>query len=550
MDQEIQFQKAEVNKSNCNEESEDNQEEKKNEEVSGEEEIDYEKIIEENLNEEIERLSKPFWLSKLIVRFPIIILSSVFLFMIIMAVIVYVTGATTLTDSYYRDYLVWGSKLVNDYDLLVLTQKEVENNYSGGYQPLRTTKENAYLTFLLFEWSSWDTILTVDNLKKMYEIEQKVYTNKNFVNYCLAQNTSSSSCSSSSYLSFTKNFANINTLTQSDIDTKLASIGSSTTDYYNNNFFFENSFTQSNLKTKKARAIFLFATPIEIDGTRYKTSSDRYIEQTKKFVQFSYSIESDVFSVQTSLSVRFYNIAWREDLISSYILNDFKLIIVSFAIVFVYVSFQVQSTFLTSIKLLGMGLSFPLAIFINRYIFQITYFGDLNLVSIFIILGIATDSIFVFVDCWKQTATYKLLHLPEYSKQEIILRRMSYTWKRTSKAILTTNLATAWAFLSNGTSSIMPCSVFGYFSSVLVILVYCFAIICSPWWVVIYERYLANRWKYRAFIYNILTKLYINLKLLIWKAKCCRSKDKAGEENNQLDVGDEGWYFITVTLFH
>ena len=145
----------------------------------------------------------------------------------------------------------------------------------------------------------------------------------------------------------------------------------------------------------------------------------------------------------------------------------------------------------------------------------------MNLVSIFIVFGVATDSIFVFVDCWKQTATYERLHLPEYSKYEVRLRRMSYTWRRTSKAILTTNLATAWAFLSNGLSLIMPFCVFGYFSWVLVILVYCFAMICSPWWVVIYERYLANRWRYGAFIRRLMKHLYLKLslvlKLLWWK---------------------------------
>ena len=353
-----------------NKESNWSQNVEKQEEIEDNTEVDYNKLIEDQLNIEIDQLSTPFWVSKLIVNFPIIIIWTVFSIMIAITVIVIATGAATPKETYYRDPLVLGSKLVNDYDIIYLTQKTIEESFSGGLQPLRTMKQGDFQTFILFECTSWDTILTVDFLKKMFEIEQKIYQQNNFKNFWLAKSTSDSSWSSYSYLSFTRNFPNMDTLTHSQIDSVLAYMITNETFYHNNYFYFENSFDKTNLKSKKARAIFTFATPIEIDGVRYSTSSDRFFDQAAKFVEFSYSMESDVYSVQTSLNVRFYNGYWAQDLIKKWIIEDFKLIIFSFIIVFVYVSFQTQSMFLTSIKLWGVALAYPFSIFIGRYIFS------------------------------------------------------------------------------------------------------------------------------------------------------------------------------------
>ena len=45
---------------------------------------------------------------------------------------------------------------------------------------------------------------------------------------------------------------------------------------------------------------------------------------------------------------------------------------------------------------------------------------------------------------------------------------MAYTFRRAYKALLATNSTTALAFLSNGFSSLMPVSAFGYFAFVII----------------------------------------------------------------------------------
>lgn len=64
---------------------------------------------------------------------------------------------------------------------------------------------------------------------------------------------------------------------------------------------------------------------------------------------------------------------------------------------------------------------------------------------------------------------------------------MAYTIRRAYKAILATSSTTAFAFLSNGFSSLMPVSAFGYFAAVVVPVNYILIVFYFPAFIVIYE---------------------------------------------------------------
>jgi len=46
-------------------------------------------------------------------------------------------------------------------------------------------------------------------------------------------------------------------------------------------------------------------------------------------------------------------------------------------------------------------MSFPMTVMITEGAFGVTYFGSLTTLVIFIVLGIAADDIFVFIDAWR-----------------------------------------------------------------------------------------------------------------------------------------------------
>jgi hypothetical protein len=57
--------------------------------------------------------------------------------------------------------------------------------------------------------------------------------------------------------------------------------------------------------------------------------------------------------------------------------------------------------------MLHIILSFPFAYFFIQVFLDIGKMGLLNFMSLFIILGIGADDIFIFVDAWKQSAIVK-----------------------------------------------------------------------------------------------------------------------------------------------
>jgi len=179
--------------------------------------------------------------------------------------------------------------------------------------------------------------------------------------------------------------------------------------------------------------------------------------------------------------------------------------------------------------MLGIALSLPVAVFINRFIFQVTIFNFINYISIFVILGIAADDVFVFTDCWKQSATFSQLKEEGDTKIDWLRKRMNYTWRRTSKAILTTSLTTCMSFLATGFSKLLPISAFGFFSAMFVMMLYVFTITIYPCCIILFDKYLVNRWKYCPYIRY----------LLLWKCCCHRSKDSEKENEDASENDSE-----------
>ena len=77
----------------------------------------------------------------------------------------------------------------------------------------------------------------------------------------------------------------------------------------------------------------------------------------------------------------------------------------SMLFVFAYIWWHVGSLFIAVVSINMIVLSFPLTQTIYTLICQISINVDLNQLTVFIIMGIAADNIFVFCDAWKQSGT-------------------------------------------------------------------------------------------------------------------------------------------------
>ena len=454
---------------------------KESEKDSVKDEAYFKRLQKEKIEEEMKHLSRDMWFTKLIVTKTWLVLLLSVSFILLMTFLCVVLGGFELSDEHDRDYLVWDDKLVKEWDMLELGKERIQTNYAGGIQPLRTTTIDDWTTSITFECKNCTNILTADFIKEMYAIEQKVVTNSKYGTFCQATSSTDSTCDPDAYDSFSKNFAGtINTLTQAQVDTFLGTVQSTDSIYDDNKIYLESTFTQSNLVSTKARAIFKFAGPIEIDGKRYKTYTDDEVKQSEKFVSFSKELLKEVEGSSDDMNIHLYNSDWLNDKINDFVMGDFTLAGLSFMLVLIYVSFHLKSVFLASCAMLAIGFSYPIAIVINRFIFQVDFFQSLNFVAVFVILGISADNVFVFTDSWQQSGQYDLLNTDNKDRKNNFQKRMNYTWRKATKAISTTSFTTAMAFLSTGFSLIMPISAFGYFASVLVVVNYTFAIITFP----------------------------------------------------------------------
>lgn len=67
----------------------------------------------------------------------------------------------------------------------------------------------------------------------------------------------------------------------------------------------------------------------------------------------------------------------------------------------IYFFIHLRSYFLTLMGTLMIIFSFAVTGMIYEGIFRITYMSDLHNIVVFIVLGIAADDIFVFIDAWR-----------------------------------------------------------------------------------------------------------------------------------------------------
>ena len=156
---------------------------------------------------------------------------------------------------------------------------------------------------------------------------------------------------------------------------------------------------------RAARSVFTFGIPLKKkDGSLYETEGDDYDKQEEKVGKFLFD------SYQDKLEDAFggVEVYWShldngmgDQYVTYWLSVDGKLALGSFLFVLIYLSVMNKSFFLGLFGMLMVLANFIPAILLYRFIGGYTYFGTLNILAIFIILGIGADDIFVFLDTYR-----------------------------------------------------------------------------------------------------------------------------------------------------
>ena len=154
--------------------------------------------------------------------------------------------------------------------------------------------------------------------------------------------------------------------------------------------------------------------------------------------------------------------------------------------IFLIIVMHTHSLFITCLAVFSILASFIGTELFYAGVIGFQYFGFFHVLSIFIILGIGADNIFVFYDTWRLTA---------FSTYPSIAHRLSDAYSRSALSMFITSLTTCVAFFSSAISPLLATRSFGVFSGMLIMYNYMSVIVYFPTVVVMYHLYFEN-WYY------------------------------------------------------
>jgi hypothetical protein len=147
--------------------------------------------------------------------------------------------------------------------------------------------------------------------------------------------------------------------------------------------------------------MFYFSAPMK----GYTSANDRKSEQESKFYSdFIWPLANAFLNEgSSSLEIFMLNPVQIDKAFNEIFINDLVWIALSILLVLLYMMFHLKSVFLGVSAMINIVMSFPLTIVLYKLVFQIKYYGFLQNLAVFVVLGIAADDVFVFTDAWKQS---------------------------------------------------------------------------------------------------------------------------------------------------
>ena len=236
---------------------------------------------------------------------------------------------------------------------------------------------------------------------------------------------------------------------------------------------------------KKTRELIYMAWPLE----GYTDRPLQGDEQQTKISTFYYDLEGALFTYygldQTgnavtssmradakmdAVEVMWWGFAMQDLEFTRISYQDLSFTMASILFVYVYIAFYTGTLFIGSMGMLQIILTLPLALFFYTGVFQVTFFNQLHVLAIYLVLGIGADDVFVFMDGWNQS-------INQYKNTA---DRLDATFKRAVYAMGATSSTTCVAFMATAVSPIMPIASFGIYAALGVFLNYVLAITLFP----------------------------------------------------------------------
>ncbi|KAK3092390.1 hypothetical protein FSP39_002236 [Pinctada imbricata] len=462
------------------------------------------------------REEKPFIYCRLVANYPrttFAITLSCHILMFVVAGILFATGY----ELFPTNFEVLPMELYNiPYRLRDYAWRD-RDKYSNEFE--RTLTDSGFATFerglyysvgtvTLYYDAEGGNIFTPSNLRKIQEIENDLESSPGYTStYCMTHNSSLVCKPFKSILRyFDGTYKHINSVFDDPNFNNIAAVlyEANTNNQTNVDFqfFLPNSYsiTPTSAYGSITRSEMLFGCSLT-GATKCNTDSVKDLTQEYLKSTLKEKLEGYLETSQFDFYYLSYNL-WSSDVFTQAI-KDMLCAVGSMKFIFIFMLIHTRSFFIT-----GLGIMSIFACFIGTEILYVgvvgfKYFGFFHILSIFIILGIGADDIFVFYDSWRLTA---------FSTYPSLAHRLSDAYKKSVLSMFITSLTTCSAFLCSAISPLLATRSFGVFSAMLIIYNYLSVIIYFPTVVMMYH-----------------------LKFEDWHWPCCRKCAQSSEigDNNE-----------------
>eukprot|EP00945_MAST-04E_sp_MAST-4E-sp1_P000986 g986.t1 len=146
----------------------------------------------------------------------------------------------------------------------------------------------------------------------------------------------------------------------------------------------------------------------------------------------------------------------------------------SILFVLMVMTIHTRSVAIACCGMLQILMSFPVTYFFYRIVLSIEHFGTLQVLAVYVILGIGADDIFVLYDAFMQAPSeggvdgFTLAH------------RISWAMRRAVSAMSATSITTFFAFVVTAVSPVINIRCFGMFAGLMVIFNFLLSITVTP----------------------------------------------------------------------
>merc|ERR1719159_681842 len=250
-------------------------------------------------------------------------------------------------------------------------------------------------------------------------------------------------------------------------------------------FYFDKGFEEQTLQSKHTRAVITFGEPLE----GYKSRADRSEEQEEKLASWfraSFRTYLEDTSKAGEVEVLYFATPLFFDEFIGILTGDMLMAFIAVVFVFICLCFHSGSLFLALAGMMEILLSIPVAFVLYRSVFGFQYFAGLNAMTLFVVLAIGADDIFVLMDAYKQSLYYAPVC-------KDLRTRMTWVYRRATSAMFVTSFTTMAAFVASATSPLVDVQSFGIFAAFAILVDFALVITWFPACLVWYHNNLESR---------------------------------------------------------